>query len=114
MADTRKEVLSNQFKNQEQLDKLFNYHYENLRNNPLTNPDGSVTTFKSVRMDTPTGVRLFPSYLNGQVYSPQEAFPIAEKLGLYVDYANGEQAEKADNELHKRIAADTQEFKKSR
>ena len=111
MADTRKEVLNNQFSNQEQIDKLFNYHRKNLEKGALTNPDGSVTTFKSVRMDTPTGVRLFPSYLNGQVYSPQEAYKIAEQQGLYVDYPDGKQAEKADNTLHKRIEADTQTFR---
>ena len=111
MADTRKEVLNNQFSNQEQLDKLFNYHYENLRNNPLTNPDGSVTTFKSVRMDTPTGVRLFPSFFNGKVYSPLEALKIAKEKNLYADFLTEEEARKADEALHKKIEADTQTFR---
>jgi hypothetical protein len=118
MADTRKDVLEQQFKDPalslspEELNAL-NYHRGNLAPGKyLPQENGGITTFYGARMSVPEGVMYYPTYWEGKILPPQDALEKARGSGIkFPVYKNDKEAAKRESVIHGIMNSDTAAFK---
>src|SRR5689334_9678758 len=82
---------------------LYQIHLDNLKNAPVINADGSVSTLRQMSFEQDGKTYNVPTVWDGKVHSPNEAIARANKIGLskFPSYKNTAEAERRYNEMHK-------------
>ena len=119
MADTRKSVLDEQFKDPalslspEELNVLA-YHRGNLKPGKYLKQDnGDITTFMGARSGIDEGVMNYPRYWNGEILSPQDAMMMVRDSGIkFPTYKDDVEAASREKVMHDIMNSDVAAFKK--
>lgn len=88
------------------------YHRQHLaRGSFLTNPDGSLTTFRGAISGVPEGEMLYPTYWRGRVRNEREALAEALSSGIkWPIYKTPQEAIRREKLIHMLMESDVSDF----